>query len=93
MDGWTDGWMDRFMDGWKDVYMDECIHYGWMDSCVCVCLCMCVCVCMCVCGITRQYIDFNKYIINNNLKYIYVNFIKLEIKLHTSNTYTNSPVI
>ena len=29
-----------------------------------------VCVYVCVCGITRQYINLNKYIINNNLKYI-----------------------
>ena len=50
--------------------------------CVCMCVCMCLCVCVYVCGITRQYIDLNKYIINNNLKYIYVNFIKLEKKLH-----------
>ena len=68
----------------------------WMDGFMCVCVCVYVClyVCMCVCGITRQYIELNKYIINNNLKYIYVNFIKLEIKLHTSNTYTkSSPII
>ena len=43
---------------------------------------MCMWGCVCVGGITRHYIDLNKYIINNNLKYIYVNFIKLEKKLH-----------
>ena len=60
---------------------------------MCICVCMCMCVYVCVCGITRQYIDLNKYIINNNLKYIYVNFIKLE-KTTLSNTYTkSSPII
>ena len=33
-------------------------------------VCVYVCVCVCVCGITRQYINLNKYKINNNLKYI-----------------------
>ena len=71
------------------VYVGMCVC---MFVCVCMCVCMCVyvcvyvfvCVCVYVCGITRQYIDliYNKYIINNNLKYIYVNFIKLEKKLH-----------
>ena len=45
--------------------------YVCVYVCVCVCVrvCVWVCVCMCVCvfGITRQYIDLNKYIINNNL--------------------------
>ena len=53
-----------------------------------MCVCACVCMYVCVCVITRQYIDLNKYIINNNLKYIYMNFMKLEIKHTLSNKYT-----
>ena len=69
--------------------MGECVRAcvrscvrACVRACVCACVRACVRACMCVCGITRQYIYLNKYIINNNLKYIYVNFIKLEEKLH-----------
>ena len=71
------------------IYIYICVFV-----CVCVCACVRACVRACVCGITRQYIDLNKYIKNNNLKYIYMNFIKLEIKHTLSNTYTKfSPII